>query len=84
MIPRIKTIKPLDQFRLYVVFDDEKRVIYDVSEDIESIADFRILRMDPDLFHHVQVDESRTCVFWNDRVDLASDSIYEYGRTVYE
>lgn len=23
---------------------------------------------------------SRTCVFWNDRIDLASDTIYEYGK----
>lgn len=26
-----------------------------------------------------QLDSSRTCIFWNDRVDLASDTILEYG-----
>ncbi|MBO5939816.1 MAG: hypothetical protein J6R18_01280 [Kiritimatiellae bacterium] len=24
-------------------------------------------------------DSSRTCIVWNDRIDLPSDAIYEYG-----
>ena len=32
------------------------------------------------LFAQVQVDDSRTCVFWNENIDLPSDIIYEYGK----
>ena len=32
------------------------------------------------LFKQTQLDISRTCVYWNDKIDLASDSIYEYGK----
>ena len=32
------------------------------------------------LIKQAQLDTSRTCVYWNDKIDLASDSIYEYGK----
>ena len=28
---------------------------------------------------NAKLDESRTCVYWNDRIDLPSDTIYKYG-----
>ena len=31
------------------------------------------------LIEQVQLDESRTCVYWNDYINLPSDTIYEYG-----
>ena len=80
MIPRIQSILTLPDFCLRVVFDDGKTVLYDVKEDMEQIASYRDLRLIHGLFDQVQLDESRTCVFWNDMIDLPSDTIYEYGR----
>ncbi len=80
MIPKIKDITPLPDFLLRVVFDDGKAVLYDVKEDMEQIESYRDLRSITGLFNQVQLDQSRTCVFWNDRIDLPSDTIYEYGR----
>ena len=40
MIPRIKTLAVLDDFRLAVEFDDGYKVIYDVKEDIETLPSF--------------------------------------------
>ncbi|OYP63610.1 hypothetical protein CIK98_11905 [Prevotella sp. P2-180] len=34
------------------------------------------------LFCQAQLDSSRTCVYWNDEIDLASDCIYEYARVM--
>jgi len=34
------------------------------------------------LFEQATLDSSRTVVYWNDLVDLASDTIYEYGEAV--
>jgi len=82
MIPRIKKLSALDDFLLSVVFDDGHKVIYDVKDDIKNLPSFNALEVDKDLFFHVQLDSSRTCVFWNDQIDLASDSIYEYGKEV--
>ncbi|MBR4909649.1 MAG: DUF2442 domain-containing protein [Acidaminococcaceae bacterium] len=79
MIPRIKTVEPMPDYKLKVLFDDGKTVIYNVKEDIETIESYKDLAAVQGLFEQVQLDESRTCVFWNDQIDLPSDTIYEYG-----
>lgn len=78
-LPRIKSIEALPDYRLSVVFDDGRRVVYDVGEDIEQIEEFRVLKHIPQLWEQAHVDSSRTCVYWNDRIDLPSDTLYEYG-----
>ena len=64
---------------MYVVFDDNKKVIYDVGDDIETLKDFSPLKTEEGLFENVQLDSSRTCVYWSERIDLPSDTILEYG-----
>ena len=79
MLPRIKEIRPLPEFQLHVVFDDGKAVVYDVMDDIKRLESYRDLAAIHGLFDQVQLDQSRTCVYWNDALDLPSDTIYEYG-----
>ncbi|MCQ2463379.1 MAG: DUF2442 domain-containing protein [Clostridia bacterium] len=79
MIPRIKKLVPLENYCLSVVFDDGKQVIYDVKSDIDEIESYKLLMSVPGLFRSVQLDKSRTCVYWNDEIDLSSDTLYEYG-----
>ena len=79
MIPRIKMVEPMPDYKLKVLFDDGKTVIYNVKEDMETIESYKDLATVHGLFEQVQLDESRTCVFWNDQIDLPSDTIYEYG-----
>ena len=81
MIQRISSITPLPDYRLAVSFDDGKRVIYDVKEDMH-LPGYQQLRDVTGLFGQVQLDKSRTCVYWNDELDLPSDTIYEYGQRV--
>lgn len=82
MIKRISTLEPLEGLRLRVRFDDGKTVIYDVAEDVEAIPSYAPLLSEPMLFFQVQLDESRTCVYWSDEIDLPSDVIYEYGHQI--
>ena len=79
MIPRISALKPLDDFMLDVSFDDGFRVIYDVKDDM-SLPGYDQLRSVAGLFEQVQLDQSRTVVYWNDEIDLPSDTIREYGQ----
>ena len=81
MIPRISTLIPLPDYRLVVGFDDGRRVVYDVREDMD-LPGYEQLRTVTGLFQAVQLDQSRTCVYWNDMIDLASDSIYLYGKEI--
>lgn len=82
MIPRIKSVKPLKGYLLHVIFDDGKDCIYDVNDDINAVEAYQNLKVIHGLFEQVQLDESRTCIFWNDIIDLPSDIVYEYGETV--
>ena len=82
MIPKIKNIQPQDNYIIRVVFDDGKVCLYDVKEDISNIEQYKDLEEIQGLFEQVQLDESRTCVFWNDYIDLPSDAIYEYGKEI--
>ena len=77
MIPRIEKVQPLENYMLYVEFKDGTKGFYNVAEDIEQIPQFEDLKTIQGFFETVQVDESRTCVFWSDFIDLPSDAIYE-------
>lgn len=81
MIPKIKSVKPLKGYLLHVIFDDGKDYIYDVNDDINVIEEYKDLKTIHGLFEQVQLDESRTCVFWNDFIDLPSDAIREHGKS---
>lgn len=80
MIPRIKKVTPQSDYKLLIAFDGGETVIYDVMEDILQIPDFTVLKTEYGLFENVQLDESRTCIYWSDRVDLPSDTLLEYGK----
>ena len=82
MIPRIKTIIPMKDFILDVVFDDDIRIHYDMKDDLSTLPGYNDLRTIPGLYQNVQLDQSRTCVFWNEYIDLPSDTIYEYGEKI--
>ena len=79
MIHKIKSLKTLNNYILRVKFDDGKEVLYNVWNDINTIPSYQDLKTIPGLFQQAQLDNSRTCVYWNDAIDLPSDTIYEYG-----
>ena len=77
MIRRIARVEPLPDYKLSVVFDDGKHVVYDVRGDF-ALPGYSAIKEER-LFQTVQLDESRTCVSWSNDIDLPSDVIYEYG-----
>ena len=70
----------MDDYQLSVLFDDGRKVVYNVAEDIDTISALNDLRTVDGLWPQVQLDKSRTVVYWNDWIDLPSDTIYEYGQ----
>ena len=82
MLPRIKEVRPMPDYCLRIVFDDGRKVLYDVKDDMEQIESYRDLATIHGLFNQVQLDPSRTCVYWNDEIDLPSDTLYEYGKLI--
>ena len=57
-------------------------ILYDVKDDMGQIESYRDLAAIHGLFNQVQLDPSRTCVYWNDEIDLPSDTLYEYGKLI--
>ncbi|MCC8118445.1 MAG: hypothetical protein LIP09_06825 [Bacteroidales bacterium] len=51
-----------------------------MKEDIATLPEYNLLKDEYALFYQVQLDTSRTCVYWNEDIDLPSDSIYEYSK----
>ncbi len=82
MIPRISRIEPMADFKIRVTFDEGRTVVYDVGADINEIKAFEDLKTLPYLFKNATLDSSRTCIVWNERIDLPSDTIYDYGQPV--
>ena len=82
MIKRIRELQPMPDYQLLVRFDDGKQVLYDVKDDIKTLPGYSLLCEVEGLFQNVRLDESRTCVYWTDEIDLPSDAIYEYGEAV--
>ena len=69
----------MEDYWLRVTFDNGRVVQYNVMDDIRTIPAFQDLEKIYGLFQNAQLDQSRTCIYWNDRIDLPSDTIYEYG-----
>ena len=82
MIKRIRELQPMPDDQLLVRFDDGKQVLYDVKDDIKTLPGYSLLCEVEGLFQNVRLDESRTCIYWTDEIDLPSDAIYEYGEAV--
>ena len=56
-------------------------MIYRIRE-LTPLPGYGLLREVAGFFRNVQLDESRTCVYWNDDIDLPSDAIYEFGEQI--
>ena len=82
MIIRIKSVEALDDYILLVTFDDDKVVEYDMKDDMKMLPSYDDLARIQGLWQQVLLDESRTCVYWNDYIDLPSDMIYEFGKEI--
>ena len=51
-----------------------------MKDDIKELPGYSDLQTIPGLWQQVNIDESRTCVYWNDYIDLPSDILYEFGK----
>lgn len=80
MLPKIKSIKPMRNYLLDIVFDDGYEGIYDMKADMNILPGYDDLKNIYGLFEQVCIDKSRTCIFWNDYIDLSSDTLYEYSQ----
>lgn len=76
---RVCGVRPLDDFRLWVRFNNSEAKIFDFKPLLKTPA-FAPLA-DPDVFKSVYIDYGVTV--WNDGdIDIAPETLYEKGESV--
>lgn len=70
MVQRIKSVLPLENYHLKVVFLSGEEMIYDVNPMIERFDQFKALVSVKGLFEQVRVDVGGYGIIWNDELDL--------------
>ncbi len=75
--PKIKSVKPMEKQRLWVVFDEGTEKLYDCAPLLVMKA-FEPLQH-VWLFNQVKVDTGGYGISWNDEIDLAESELWLNG-----
>ena len=76
---KIKSVEPLPDRVLSVLFDDGRRVSFEPTPYL-TIDNYDVFSLAPGLFQCVKLDKSRKHVYWTESIFLPADLIYEQGR----
>lgn len=80
---KIIDVKPLNDFILYVVFNNGIKKIYDVKQIFGKFDDmFYPFKDNPSLFQNVKVDCGGCGVYWDENMDISEFEIWENGTEV--
>lgn len=79
MTHKIKSVKPLENFIILVVFQNGIEKTYDMRKLYPVFPQFQIFESDKALFNKVQVDAGGYGISWNDDLDLNAEDIWEDG-----
>jgi hypothetical protein len=73
MYPRVKQVKPLDDFKIYLVFDDGEERIFDIGPYLDKgvFSEWKSKSM----FNSVHVVDGT--VQWSNEADFCPDTLYE-------
>lgn len=74
----IKSVKPLKNMIIEVLFSTGENKKYDIKPLIKKIKGFEKLT-DTELFNKVKVDIGGYAIIWNENIDLSSEEIWKNG-----
>lgn len=76
---KVKEVKPLLDYKLYIQFANDEKRIYDIKPLFDKWSAFNSLKQINSLFSQVKVDSGGYGISWNDEIDLACDELYYNG-----
>lgn len=79
MTHRIQSVKPLNDLRVSVLFQNGVEKEYDIHNLYSVFPQFKEFEMNSDLFNQVQVDVGGYGISWNDNLDLDAEDIWDDG-----
>lgn len=77
----VKSVFPLENYKLLVQFVSGVTKIYDVKPLFDWKDIFKTLK-ENDLFYGVYVGPAGYGIIWNDEVDLSCDELWENGKAI--
>ena len=81
MFHKIRSITPIDDYKLIAVFCEGVTKVYDITPLFERIPIFNKLK-ENNLFYKVKVDMGGYGIIWNSEIDLACDELFYNGKTI--
>lgn len=81
MFHKIKSVNPLNDYKLSIIFAEGITKIYDVKPLFIKWPIFNELK-NVKLFNEVSVDKGGYGIIWNDYIDLSCDELFENGKTI--
>lgn len=82
MFYKVQSIEAKENFILSVFFENGVKKEYDIKPLFRKWPVFNDLKNIPGLYKLVKVDTGGYGISWNDEIDLASDELWENGKTV--
>ena len=79
MFYKVKSIEPLDNFILYITFDNGVKKYYDLKLIFDKWQEFRVLQNNNVLFSNVKVDAGGYGISWNSDIDLSCNELWNNG-----
>lgn len=82
MTHRIKSVKPLNDLKLSVLFQNGVEKEYDIRDLYPVFPQFQEFETNNELFSQVQVDTGGYGISWNDDLDLDAEELWDDGITI--
>ena len=79
MFYKVKSIEPLDNFILYITFENGVKKYYDLKLIFDKWQEFRVLQNNNVLFSNVKVDAGGYGISWNSNIDLSCNELWNNG-----
>lgn len=76
-IPKIKGIKVLENYKLYIEFNNNENKIYDCSRLLNNINFYRLNNIN--YFKNVKVDSGGYGISWDSEIDLSEYELWKNG-----
>ena len=81
---RVVSVKPLDNCKLFVRFNNRIEKEYDVKNLFEELDYMTVLEHNKQLFESVKVDVKGHAVYWNEDLDIPAYELWENGVTIFD
>lgn len=81
MFYKVRSVKPLSNFILEIIFENNEIKYYDIKPLFEKWLVFKNLKNIQGLFEQVKVDVGGYGISWNDELDLSCNELYFNSKT---